>query len=427
MRIVIFHYHLNPGGVTRIIEAQIEALMKFDDKLSIILFTGFIEEKDCFNNYDVEVVCDEHFNYLVSTERLDEKYAAIKKLFDAHIQPGDILHMHNLNLGKNPLVTLVANDYLTKGVHVINHAHDFSEDRPKNQQFLSEIIEGHFKRSLKEVMYPIADNYSFMVLNSFDKKRLMSYGIEESGITLLPNPVVFSEKQPEGSPDTWRSDIFQSLELDPAKLLVTYPVRVIKRKNIGEYLLLAVLFSDQANFAVTQPPKNPVEIKEYLLWKEFTEKESISFCWEAGTKVDFEKLIRSSDFCFTTSIQEGFGMVFMEPWLLSTPVAGRNISMVTEDMILSGMKFDCLYDSFFVNGKNQMHELSVGEQMDVIKRAKIDSQFRKNLTDTNPAVKKVLNKPKDDLVTRNKEVILNHYSLNNYGNKLHGAYKRIIG
>ncbi len=427
MRVVIFHYHLNPGGVTRIIEAQIEALRKLDSKLKIILLTGHIEEKDYYNKYNVEVICDKNINYLVDTNELDRKYTEIKQLFDLYVKSGDVLHMHNLNLGKNPLITLVAFEYLAKGVYVINHAHDFSEDRPKNQMFLSKIIEDHYEKNLKEVMYPENYNYSFMVLNSFDKDRLVKYGVENDRIVLLPNPVAFSEKNVDYSYNDWREEIFQKLRLDRSKKLISYPVRVIKRKNIGEYLLLAVLFSDQANFVVTQPPKNPIEIEEYLKWKDFTEKESVAFSWEAGTKVDFEKLIRISDFCFTTSIQEGFGMVFMEPWLLSTPVVGRNIPMVTEDMIRTGMEFSCLYDSFFVSGNKQMHDLSIIEQMNIIRNVKNDIYLKQSLLDANPIIKNALNIPNEGLVARNKEVILTHYSLNNYGKRLHETYKRIIG
>jgi hypothetical protein len=45
----------------------------------------------------------------------------------------------------------------------------------------------------------------------------------------------------------------------------------------------------------------------------------------------------------TTSIGEGFGMAYLEPWLLGTPVVGRDLPKVTGDFAASGMSFDWLY------------------------------------------------------------------------------------
>ena len=133
-----------------------------------------------------------------------------------------------------------------------------------------------------------------------------------------------------------KTEICDQLNLEQNKLLITYPVRVIQRKNIGEFILLAALFNENANFVVTQPPQNPVEIERYKKWVDFCKKEKINVTFEAGTKVDFEKLLIASDFCITTSYNEGFGMVYLEPWLLNTPVVGRDIDFISKDFRADG-------------------------------------------------------------------------------------------
>ena len=425
MRVLIFHYHLNPGGVTRIIESQVEALLQLDEPPEILLLTGHCDNITFYESKNVSVIINEALNYLTERKDYDATLKEIDNVFSDHLRKGDILHFHNLNLGKNPLVTLLVSEYVQRGFKIINHAHDFSEDRPINQQYLKEIIEEKHQKSLQHVMYPQQNNYHYAVLNSFDRNRLVNMGVPSKRISFLPNPVVFNMNNLEGSIDEWKKEIVGILNADVDKPIITYPVRVIRRKNIGEFILLASLF-DEANWIVTQPPKNPVEIEPYKYWVEFAKEHNIAIYWEAGTKVNFEKLLRSSDFCISTSFQEGFGMVFMEPWLLETPVIGRNIPMVTEDMINSGMEFTCLYDKLLIYDDNQLHELSQEEQMQHILRIKNDDTAKSTFINKNPFIKNLLNMPAKDLITRNKEVILKNYSLNNYGKRLDEVYRKIV-
>lgn len=426
MRIIIFHYHLNPGGVTRIIESQIEAIKKVIPEQELVVITGDCLNQEFFRKRNIELIINPDLNYLSDTSNLENKYQQIANFLDKLCTANDILHFHNLNLGKNPLVTLAISKLAYKGHLVINHAHDFSEDRPVNQQFLDDVITGTFQENLDKTLYPKLKNYLFITLNSFDGKRLQQHGVESSRCSLLPNPVVFNESKSEGTFKHWKHEICLNLDLDSDKLIVTYPVRVIKRKNIGEFILLAGLLQKEANWIVTQPPKNPVEVELYTQWKEFCTNNNINISWEAGTKVDFEKLIRISDFCISTSIQEGFGMVFMEPWLLETPVIGRNIEMVTSDMIQLGMEFPLLYNELLIDEKSQLHDLTIEEQMKFIQGAIENSEVSKSIYNTNSFISTLLNPIDKTLIDKNKKVILTKFSLNNYGDRLNGVYREII-
>jgi len=426
MRIVIFHYHLNPGGVTRIIESQVEAIRQVSQQNEILVLTGACENDSVFRKNGVEVLINPELNYLTDTSDLETKYNRITRFLQSVLTDSDILHFHNLNLGKNPILTLAVSKLANDGAFVLNHAHDFSEDRPANMQLMKEVIAEKFKENLDEIMYPKLQNYRFVTLNSFDLKRLNTYGVEASRCNLMPNPVVFKENQLEGNIDSWKKEISNQLGLSPDKLTITYPVRVIRRKNIAEFVLLAVIFSETANWVVTQPPQNPIEKEHYDAWKEFCHQQGIEIFWEAGTKVDFEKLIRSSDFCISTSIQEGFGMVFMEPWLLGTAVVGRNIPMVTVDMKESGMRFPGLYDYLEIDEETELHELSIEEQMEFIHKLLVDIKQREKLVDRNSWIKNLLIPADAELLAANKSVILEKFSLSNYGERLNEVYRRII-
>ena len=308
MEIVIAHSHLNPGGVTRIIESQVKSLK--NDTVSIIVGSNSEEKIPAFDATKLSVI--KSLNYLERRPYSDKEamvllhqiHAAIKR----HVPWKSVLHFHNLNLGKNPLVTYAVYLLAKEGYKVFNHAHDFAEDRPANYQFLKEILSDIFLQKIQEVLYPQLPNYHYGVLNSSDYERLLSYGVQKERIEWLPNPVTFNIAEKISKPEA-KKNICKQLGISGEKLLVTYPVRVIQRKNIGEFILLSVLFENQANFAVTQAPKNPEEIKQYEKWVNFCHKQHIPIIFEAGNKCNFEELLIASNFCITSSYKEGFGML----------------------------------------------------------------------------------------------------------------------
>ena len=129
-----------------------------------------------------------------------------------------------------------------------------------------------FNKEIKKVMYPQYNTTMFGVLNSFDAERLKGIGIGEDCIKRLPNPVNTRTFVKWKSKEEACEEVCKKFSLDPALPLMLYPVRVIQRKNIGEYLLLSSLFRKKASWMVTLPPNNPIEIKHYKQWKAFAEE-----------------------------------------------------------------------------------------------------------------------------------------------------------
>ena len=225
----------------------------------------------------------------------------------------------------------------------------------------------HAGLSSREVLYPDLPGYHFAVLNTCDYNRVLENGVPPARIHLLQNPVSVNT----GRKHEMKADIVTRLGLDPEKKIITYPIRAIRRKNIGECILLAVLFEGTCQFNITQAPKNPMELPAYIRWKNFCEKNKIQVKFETGVTVNHEDLIRISDFCITTSIREGFGMVYLEPWLAGTPVSGRNLSCITDDLRKYKLEFPRLYDRIEVktdSGNCDFRDLETGEQENLILR-----------------------------------------------------------
>ncbi len=134
MKIAIIHYHLHPGGVTRVIESQVRSFCQADKNAEIILFSGDSFSESAFPG--VRVIEDNCLLYDESgviTHDFEEKTNRIMNLIGQHA-PDFILHCHNPNLGKNPALTLAVYQLARQGFRVVNHCHDFAEDRPENMQ-----------------------------------------------------------------------------------------------------------------------------------------------------------------------------------------------------------------------------------------------------------------------------------------------------
>jgi len=428
MQILIAHSHLNPGGVTRIIESQIESLS--DDEIKVLV--GACPEPESITSRGAELHIIEDLNYLERRKYTDQE--AMEMLHKIHrelreyISSDCVLHFHNLNLGKNPIVTYVVYILAKEGLPVFNHAHDFAEDRPTNLQFLEEILSDIFLQDMNEVLYPQLPNYQFGVINSSDYERLISYGVDVERIEWLPNPVSIKVSEDGLDKGSAKTEICKSLNLDSDKLLVTYPVRVIQRKNIGEFILLSKLYAHKANFIVTQPPQNPVEIEMYKQWVEFCENEGFNITFEAGTKVDYEKLLCASDFCITTSYKEGFGMVYLEPWLMDTPVVGRDIDFITKDFRNDGFEFPTLYFKINIPGvKIDFKDLNMKMQMEIISGLNSGKIEKQKIIEQNPILNTLFRKVSDHVIEKNKSIIKNNYSVKGYGIKLQKRYKKMVG
>ena len=431
MKITILHHHLNPGGVTRIIRSQVGSLRKRFPGTEIRVITGKAADNDYFTDTGVEVIENHDLGYILgqdlTPEQTRELFNRIKRYLKEHIGTDSIIHVHNLNLGKNPVLTVALSEMTTAGYRLFNHCHDFAEDRPANIGYMKKIIQGHFGKKLQSVMYPDRPEYHFGTINAFDRERIIGMGVDPERVDHLPNPVHF-DKEIDMHKSEAKKEICNQLDIDASKPLVTYPVRVISRKNIGEMILLATVFENAANWLVTQPPKNPSEIVHYEKWVDFCRLENIPITFEAGNKVDFEKLLVATDVCISTSLREGFGMVFLEPWLFNTPVMGRNIDYVTKDLIDSGVEFPLLYNEINVLVDDTIMdfgELNPQQQQNFIHKIRQDQPKKKKVKEMNPRLAVIFEPVSETMIRRNKQTIQKQYSLDNYALRLNGIYRKM--
>ena len=310
MKIAFIHYHLKTGGVTTVLRQQVEALR---DTCDLLVLTGAPPE----SSFLCDTVHIPGLGYDGKDQNRSDPEdiaAAITRTINLKWKSGcDLVHVHNPTLAKNRDFLKILKALQNKKIKLFLQIHDFAEDgRP--------------------LVYYSEDEYiqdcHYGVINSRDYNILLKSGLKEKGLHKIfntINPFKFS---------TTRA---------PLKNLVLYPIRALRRKNIGEAILISLFFKNNETLAITLPPNSPADLESHAQWKAFVEEKNLNVIFEAGLSHEFSELVMSARFIITTSITEGFGFSFLEPWTAKKILWGRKLPEICNDFEKKGVWLDHLY------------------------------------------------------------------------------------
>ncbi len=124
---------------------------------------------------------------------------------------------------------------------------------------------------------------------------------------------------------------------------VLYPVRAIRRKNIGEALLLSAFLPPHCEVFITLPPNSPGDFPAYRRWQQLVMQTRLPVRFEMGLAYDFNSLLSQAQHVVSTSISEGFGFAFLESWLAGKGMEGRLLPDICRDYSEAGIDLDHLY------------------------------------------------------------------------------------
>ena len=313
MKIAFLHYHLKTGGVTTVLKQQVIALK---DRCEILVLTG--------DRADADLPC-----HVLEIPGLEYDHpdipspsskAVAERILEAlsHMWPGgcDLLHIHNPTLAKNQHFLGCIKQLKASETILFLQIHDFAEDgRP-----------GVYSQE----PYPADCHYG--VINNRDRRILLETGLTPSGVHLIPNAVHPLPLGTGNFPDG----------------LVLYPVRAIRRKNIGEAILLSMFLGPDQYLGITQPPNSQQDMESFQDWQAFVKENRLRVQFNMGQQHDFADLVGGASSMITTSISEGFGFSFLEPWTARKMLRGRRVKGICKDFEENGLCLDSLYDTLEV-------------------------------------------------------------------------------
>ena len=480
MKLAILHFHFNRGGVTQVVWNQLRALDAVaagGNRLPVALLFGgrrdglSDEQLAELRSLDVSTHVLDALEYDEGTapeeESLAEQIGATLRE-QGFTAAETVIHVHNHNLGKNVSLPGAIGRLAQNGFGFLLQIHDFAEDmRPANYRRLAEALAEGSNPAAQ--LYPQAPRIHYAALNGRDFGVLQRAGMAPARLHLQPNAVGGFGAMP--TKESARALLHQRFGVEPSKGYVVYPVRGIRRKNVGEMLLWAAAGEGATVYSLTLAPLNPIEQVSYARWTEVARRLDLPCLFETGAPegMPFEANLAAADALLTTSIAEGFGMVFLESWLAGRNLLGRNLPDITADFVESGIQFPCLYPALQIPvawvGQDALRA-SLGEalrmvledygaiatvkqeteriesliqsecvdfamlssalQEKVVTRAHSDPTARAELAERNPVLKQAIAPAGDDaVVRRNADAVIAHYSLEACGKRLLSLYDQV--
>ncbi len=323
------------------------------------------------------------------------------------------------------------------------------------------------------MLYPQAEQIHYAVLNQRDYTVLLRAGVPAARLHHLPNSAASNGHVSDRNHA--RQQLQRRFGIPSTEPFLLYPVRGIRRKNLGEALLWSALSGSTAHVGVTLAPLNAAEQPYYQRWKQVADELQLPVRFEIGgtAGLPLDTNLAAADFMLTTSVTEGFGMAFLESWLAERTLIGRDLPEITTDFVASGLQLDLMYRQLRIPldviGRGAFHDLlqtsytavlalyrrpaPASEELvrmtaertaedtvdfadldehlqeQVLRAVQTDPRLREDLMCQNPCVRRALATPRPDsraIIMQNKLVACQEYSLAASGARLWQAYQEVL-
>jgi hypothetical protein len=307
----------------------------------------------------------------------------------AELEGCDAVIIENAAVGAHPAFNLAVTRLLAGGAlkkaRFVFRAHDLAFSRPANfaaiKAFAAETgIAAH------DLLFPRSKRALHLTVNRADAYCLYSLGLPEESIRYLPNPVDESLAGGGRLANSLRTEMERLGWVKPGEHLLIYPVRAVPRKNITEALLLTrllnLLASGKGGIPHALQPDGPFRLLVAIQPEAGRDQHYVDLIGDFIAKNDFEAKLGLEELvgpvcrlrkgeqaaeCFgvaelyavssavvSTSVLEGFGFGFLEPWCAERVTIGRRVP-VMDDFILAGMRMEHFYRQLTVNDRDFPH------------------------------------------------------------------------
>ena len=359
MTLVILHSHFRPGGVRRVIELATPHLVaNWPERVhSVVLATGEAPDAAWLRSFrahlpstPVKVLVQPAFGY--ASELKSEAKTIRRHVLDGLLEllrvtrhDESLIWAHNLGLGRN----LHLARELTFTCHCCNipliaHHHDWWFE---NRWHHFTAMRNSGFRKLPTVARAVlagSPHIAHAAINQADATVLKKHFPGLAG--WLPNPVESVAPPPAARVRAARTWLSQQLgEAAPVWLV---PCRLLRRKNIAEALLLTRWLRSDA-WLVTTGGVSSAEEQPYA---DALIAAAKAQGWrlrlgilqgDESQKPTLPELFGASEAILLTSVQEGFGLPYLEAAALRRPLLARELPNIAPDLAKFGFNFPQCY------------------------------------------------------------------------------------
>lgn len=365
MRLIILHYHLRPGGIRRIIEQGTPALLQhYGGRIrEVVVAAGEARDEKWNSAFEerlpgtrLEWFIEPSFGYFseqqIPAGQLTRKIrASLQSLFEGAERSQTVVWAHNLGIARNlPLARELGRACEAHGITLLAHHHDWWFD---NRWLRWPEIQRCGFRSLASAaraVFPQARQVRHCTINKADAAILERHLGRR--VFWLPN---LSEAEPAPSPDriqAARRWLRERIGNDQAPVWIL-PCRLLRRKNIAEALLLKRLIRPDAWLVTTGGASSADEIPYGRALQAAAEKHGWQMrlgllAGEPAGHPSIPELLAASECVVLSSVQEGFGLPYLEAAAARRPLIARSLPNIAPDLEEFGFHFPHYYEEVLV-------------------------------------------------------------------------------
>jgi len=364
LKLIVLHYHFRPGGVRRVIELAAPFLLQtFNPPIrEIVLASGeavdagwLTEFHQKLNGIPVREFVAPAFGYVSELEHTGEWLVssareAVAQLLEA--EEDVLLWMHNAAVGRNlPFTNAVARLCAERNFPLVMHHHDWWFDNRWSRW--PEFCQTGF-RTLEDTaaaLFQTTPSIRHVAINQSDTQLLKSFlGAQAEW---LPNPMSHPAPMACGAVENAQAWLAQKAGTRDAPFWIL-PCRLLRRKNIAEALLLTRWLRPEAWLITT----GGVSSMDELHYAQTLTQAAREHGWRLKLSVlaneehrapKVAELVAASEAVVLTSIQEGFGLPYLEAAEAGRPLIARNLPNVAPDLHQLGLTFPQSYDEICVD------------------------------------------------------------------------------
>lgn len=365
MKLIIVHYHLRPGGVRRVIDLALPHLARTAPRTvdRVVLATGEADDKD-WNALlarqsaptPVEWFVEPAFQYVSEQKRssaaIDRRVRrALNRLLAGSDGSNCTVWTHNLSIGHNLLLARAVTDGCARrGIPLVMQHHDWWFDNRWPRW--AEMRRSGFRTmaAAAACVFPAKAVVRHVVINQSDAAVLHRHFPRQT--FWLPNLTKLLPPPPAPCLRETRRWLAGQLEGERAPVWLM-PSRLLRRKNIAEALLLTRWLRPKAWLVTTGDvsSRNEETYASHLAAAACRHGWKLRLGILAGKgfrKPAVAELLHASEAVLLTSIQEGFGLPYLEAAAARRPLIARTLPNILPDLDAFGFKFPQSYADILV-------------------------------------------------------------------------------
>ncbi len=363
MILAALHHHFRPGGVRRVIELALPQLVAHAPKQipRVVLAAGEAPDENWLRGIartvsgaEVETFVHSSFGYSSEAPGSQGNSSAAIRRGLTHLLHlcGDapLVWAHNLGLGRNVRLARELGRLCHAGnIPLILHHHDWWFDNRWPQYAGIREAGGRTLAGLARAVLPASPWIAHAAINESDARLLQRHFGPRAG--WLPNPVAPWPPVSREREQAARDWLCKELRDDAPVWLL--PCRLLRRKNIAEALLLTRWLRPEAWLVTTAGVSSPPEAPYAAALKHAARTQG----WrlrlavlerEERQQPTVPELLAASEAVLLTSVQEGFGLPYLEASAAHRPLLARQLPNVAPDLAKFGFSFPQSYAEILI-------------------------------------------------------------------------------